>query len=129
MVPTDPSYVHIPDERVHLRRLHVVKLLHRLLDVPLVRLEVNDEDERIVILDLLHCRLSVERVLDCSELVHPRHVWNGLPRVFRVARKTKGFGSVEGDGSADFAKRVRRCALQSSLLRCFRLRILRFRGG
>jgi len=33
---------------------------------------VNDEDESVVVLDLLHGRLSRERILDYLELIQPR---------------------------------------------------------
>jgi len=77
-----------------------------------------------VVLDFLHGGFGIERVPDGAELVHARHVRDGLSRVFRVARESKGFGTVEGDGGADLAKGVGGCALESRLLRCLCLRIL-----
>ena len=50
----------------------MVKILDSLLDLAFVRGNVNDENERVVVLNLLHSRLSRERVLDHSKLVHRR---------------------------------------------------------
>ena len=50
---------HIPDQGVYLGRLNVIQLLHRVLNLPLVRLEVCDENEGVVLLDLLHRGLGV----------------------------------------------------------------------
>jgi hypothetical protein len=49
-----------PDEGVDLRRLDIVELLHSVLDLTLVRLNVDDEDKGVVLLNLLHCALCVE---------------------------------------------------------------------
>ncbi len=55
------SQGHLPDERVHLSRLNIIQLLHRILDLPLVRLDVNNEHQRVVLLNLLHRRFRVQR--------------------------------------------------------------------
>ena len=58
-----------PDQRVDFGDLDVVELLDCDLDLRLVRAFVDDEDQRVVVLDLLHCRLSRERVVDDLELI------------------------------------------------------------
>lgn len=113
-----------PDQGVDLRRLDIIQLLDGILDLPLVGLEVNNEHQGVVVLDLLHGRLGVERVLDRAELVHPREVGDGLAGVFRVTGETECRGSVEGDGSADFAGRVRGSALEGGLFGGFGFGIL-----
>lgn len=45
---------YLPNERVDFGRLHVPELLNRVLDLALIRLEVNEEHERVVLFDLLH---------------------------------------------------------------------------
>lgn len=54
----------IPDERVDLDAVHIVQLLQRILDLSLVGLNVNNENQCVVLLNLLHRTLSVERVDD-----------------------------------------------------------------
>ena len=51
---------HSPDEGVNLRGLNIVQLLNSILDLTLVRLDVNDENESVVLLNLLHRRLRVK---------------------------------------------------------------------
>ena len=50
-----------PDERVDLGGLHVPQLLDGVLDLTLVRTNVDDEDESVVLLNLLHRALRVQR--------------------------------------------------------------------
>ena len=64
----------LPDESVDLGDVDIVQLLDRGLDLVLVRLDVADEDERVVVLDLLHRRLGRQRVLDDVVRVHPARV-------------------------------------------------------
>ena len=52
------------DQCIDLHCLDIVQLLQRLLNLPLVRLDVHNEHECVVLLDLLHRRLGVERVND-----------------------------------------------------------------
>ena len=51
----------VPNQCIDLCRLNVIQLLHRILNLPLVRLEVCDENEGVVLLDLLHSGLGVQR--------------------------------------------------------------------
>ena len=50
-------------------------------------MDVDDEDERVVVLDLLHGRLSSKRVLDGRELIQARLARGRLRRALRVAEK------------------------------------------
>lgn len=43
-----------PDEGVDLRGLNIIQLLHRILDLTLVRLDINNEHKGVVLLNLLH---------------------------------------------------------------------------
>ena len=73
-----------PDEGVDLRSLDVVELLHRVLDLALVRTDVGDEDESVVLLNLLHCRLSVQWP------VEPRSLRQGKgPMTYNITRLTR----------------------------------------
>ena len=54
----------IPNKSVDLDRVHIVQLLQSLLDLSLVCLYIHNKDQGIVLLDLLHRTLCVERVDD-----------------------------------------------------------------
>jgi hypothetical protein len=115
VVPTarDPDS---PDQSPDLESLNVVQLLDGLLDLPLVALQVNDEYQGVVLLDLLHGSLGVQRVLDGPELVHPGQVVDRLSRVLGGTSESEGLGSVEGNRSSDLSDRGRVGSLQSGLL-------------
>ena len=132
-----------PDEGVDLRSLDVVELLHCVLDLTLVRPDVSDEDEGVVLLNLLHRRLRVQwpiitRLLNGRkrsaanydsrnnrpELVHTGGMGDGFAGVLGGAGKAEGLGAVEGDGGAHFARGVCVGAVERSLFRGLGLRIL-----
>ena len=98
----------LPDQSVDLDRVNIILLLQRILDLPLIRPRRDNEDERVVLLDLLHRALRVERVqqdlvlVDADLLVGDR-----LARVLGRARQLKSLGPVEGGGLAHFAHLVR----------------------
>lgn len=69
------------DEGVDLDGGHVVLLLQRRGDLALVGFDVDDEDERVVLLDLLHGRLGVERVDEDLAGIEARLVRNRLAGV------------------------------------------------
>lgn len=50
-----------PDEGVNPSGLNIVQLLDSLFDLTLICLNVNNENERIMFLDLLHCGFRVQR--------------------------------------------------------------------
>ena len=84
-----------PYEGVDLDSVNVVELLEGRLDLRLVRLDVDNEDESVVLLDLLHGALGVEGMDNDLVLIQPRRMRNRLARVLRGARDLQGFGAVE----------------------------------
>ena len=60
-----------------------------------VSFDVTDEDEGVVVLDLLHGRLSGERVLDDVVGVHPVPAGGRLARVLRSPGWAEGLWTVE----------------------------------
>ena len=60
--PSSPQ--DIPDQRINLDAFHIIQFLQRLLDLPLVRFDVANENQRVVLLNLLHRALGVQRVDD-----------------------------------------------------------------
>lgn len=90
----------VPDEGVDLSSLDVVQSLDRILDLALVRPNVNDEHECVVVLDLLHRALCVQRRDDRPVRIHTRGMGNALSRVLGFTRETEGVRAVEGHGEA-----------------------------
>lgn len=122
-----------PNQSVHLNRINVVHFLQRILDLPLVGLDVDDEDERVVLFDLLHCGFGVEGVEEdvggveagfmlfrCYFLVGSAiglaetYVY-ALPWVLWASRKDKSLWPVEGCAVADFSHFVGVGAFQGGL--------------
>jgi hypothetical protein len=93
----------IPDEGVDLDGIDIIELLQRFLDLSLVGLDINDEDEGVVLLNLLHGALSVERVDDNFVLIETRLRRNGLSEVLGVAGELESLRLVEGCRGADLA--------------------------
>lgn len=60
-----------PDECVDFGDVDVVQLLDSVLDLMLVCLDVNDEHQRVVVLNLLHGRLCRQGELDDGVVVQP----------------------------------------------------------
>lgn len=80
-----------PNECVDFRSLDVIKLLHRVLDLTLVALDVNNEHKRVVLLDLLHRRLCVQRPASKSSTqISTDHRLN---HHFGYVRTTRSFGT------------------------------------
>jgi hypothetical protein len=86
----------IPDEGVDLDGVNVVKLLEGKLDLGLVGLDVDNEDEGVVLLNLLHGGLGVERVDNDLVLIHAVGMGNRLAGVLGSPRELEGLGPVEG---------------------------------
>lgn len=93
----------IPDQGVDLDGVNVVELLQGQLDLGLVGLDIDDEDEGVVLLHLLHGALSVERVDDDLVLIETRQVRDRLAGVLGRAGQHQGLGAVEGGAVADLA--------------------------
>ena len=92
-----------PNQRVNLHAIHIVQFLQRLLDLPLVCLDIANEHKCIILLNLLHCALRIERVDDHFVMVEAGLMRDGLSRIFRRSRKLEGFGPVKCRGEAYFA--------------------------
>jgi hypothetical protein len=89
------------DEGVDLDGVNVIKLLEGKLDLGLVGLDVDNEDEGVVFLDLLHGRLGVERVDNDLVLIKTVGMGNRLAGVLGSTRQLEGLGPVEGGRSAN----------------------------
>lgn len=96
----------IPNQGVDLDSVHVVKLLQSLLDLSLVRLDIHDKHQGVVLLDLLHRALGVQRVNDNLVVVETGLMRDGFAGVFWRPRKLEGLGSVEGGRRANLANFV-----------------------
>jgi hypothetical protein len=90
----------IPDQGVDLSSLDIIQSLDRILDLALVRPDVDDEHERVVVLDLLHRALRVQRRDDRPVGIHTRGMGNALSWVLGRTGKTEGVRAVEGHGEA-----------------------------
>lgn len=85
-----------PYQRVDLHTIHIIQLFQRLLDLPLVGLDIADEYQRIILLDLLHRTLRVQRVDDDLVMIQTWLMRDGFSGVFGTARERERLGSVEG---------------------------------
>lgn len=94
-------YANIPDQGVDLEGVNVVELLEGALDLGLVGLDIDDEDKGVVLLDLLHGALSVERMDDNLVLIQARLVVGRLAGVLGVAGQSEGLGATERGRSSD----------------------------
>jgi hypothetical protein len=94
---------YIPDEGVDLHSLDIVKLLQGLLDLSLVCLDIDDEHQGVVLLNLLHGALSVERVDDDLVFIETGNVRDGLAGVLGRSGELESLGAVEGRRKTDFA--------------------------
>lgn len=97
----------IPNESVDFDGFNVVKLLKSQLDLSLVRFGVHNENKGVVLLDLLHRTLGVQRVENNLVGVKTRDVRDRLAGVLGRPRELEGLGAVEGGGSANLAGPVR----------------------
>lgn len=95
------SCENIPDQGVDLDGINVVELLQSSLDLGLVGLDVDDEDEGVVLLNLLHGALGVERVDDDLVLIKAGLMLDGLAEVLGVPGKSEGLRAAEGGRSSD----------------------------
>lgn len=97
----------IPDQGVDLDGVNIVKLLKSLLDLALVGLDVDNEDEGVVLLDLLHGTLGVQGVQNNLVEVQSGAVVDGHAGVLGGPRQLEGLGAVEGGRGADLAGLVK----------------------
>merc|ERR1712093_560732 len=103
------------DKGVDLDGVNIVELLQSLLDLTLVGTDIDDEDESVVLLNLLHGALGVERVDDDLVLIEAWLMGNRLARVFGSSRELEGLRLVEGGRETDLADLVGVDTLQGSL--------------
>lgn len=96
----------IPDEGVDLDGVNVVELLQGLLDLSLVGQSVDDEYQGVILLDLLHGALSVERVDDDLVGIEMGLRDDRLAWVLGLTRELEGLGPVEGRRETDLADLV-----------------------
>ncbi len=84
------------DQSVHLVSLDIIQSLNGSLDLRLVGANVNDEDQSVLILDLLHGRLGAGvGVLDHRELIQLVQRSSGATRIARLSVKTQSLWAVE----------------------------------
>ncbi len=106
-IVTRSASSHLPDECVDFDAVNVVELLQSLLDLPLVRRNIDDEHERVILLDLLHGALGVQRVHDDFVVIQAGLMVDGLARVFGRPRQLQRLRSMESRRKTDFAGFVR----------------------
>jgi hypothetical protein len=94
------AYV-IPDECVDSDGGDVVQLLDGLLDLPLVGGDIDNKDQSVVVLDLLHGGLSGEGEPDHIELLRAHGSRTSLHNHFRASGELKRLGLVEVHLRAD----------------------------
>ena len=85
----------------HLGDVDVIQLLDSRLDLVLVGLDVADEDQGVVVLDLLHGRLSGQGVLDDVVSIHAVPAGSRLARVLGGSGRPEGLRPVELDTGPD----------------------------
>lgn len=117
------------DQSVDLGGGDVVELLESGLDLALVGGTVDDEDKSVVLLDLLHSALSVEREEDGAVSIHARGVRNALSGVSRLTGQSKGLGATESSVGANLADLGARDTLEGGLLGSSSLDGLRLVGS
>lgn len=93
----------IPDQGVDLDGVNVVELLEGKLDLSLVGLDIDNEDEGVVLLHLLHGALGVERVDNDLVLIEARQRGNRLAGELGSTGKDQSLGAVERAAGADLA--------------------------
>jgi hypothetical protein len=73
----------------------------------LIGLDIDNEDQSIILLNLLHGALGVERVDDHLVLIETRLRINRLPEVFWLSGELEGLRSVESGPAIALALIVR----------------------
>lgn len=93
----------IPDESVDLDCVHIVQLLQSFLNLSLICLDIHNKDQGVVLFDLLHRTLSIERVDDHLMGIESWYMGNRFSWVFGRSRQDKGLWSVKCGGEANFS--------------------------
>lgn len=75
-------HISIPDQGVDLNSGHVIQLLQSLLNLSLVCLDVDDENQSVILLDLLHGAFGVQWVNNHLVVIQSILMRDGLSWVF-----------------------------------------------
>ena len=94
----------VPNERVDLADLEAVEVGTSLADLVFGGAAVDDEHERVVVLDRLDRVLTGQRVLDDRVLVPRVNLLGADARVARLLREHKSTRSAEGHGLPDLVR-------------------------
>ena len=97
----------LPDKGVDLDGVNIVELLEGSLNLTLVGLDVDDEDEGVVFLDLLHGALGVQGVENNLVGVKCGLAGNRHARVLGRPGELEGLGAVESGRGANLAGLVK----------------------
>lgn len=97
----------IPNQRIDLHTLHIIQLFQRLPNLPLIRLDIHNKHQRIILLNLLHRTLRIQRMDDDFAGIEAGCMWDALARVLGRAGEGESLGSVEGGVVSYFADLVR----------------------
>ena len=95
--------MNVPHKRVDLDRLDIIKRLQRCLDLPFICLDIHNENQRIILLDLLHRTFRVEGMNEHFVVVQTGLMGDRFPGVFWVAGCAESLGSVECGRKSDLA--------------------------
>lgn len=87
----------VPDQSVDFLGLDVVHLLNGILDLLLVRADVNNENQGVVVLDLLHCRLGSQWILENLIVVQLMSWWRTDAGILGVPLLLQCLRAMEGD--------------------------------
>ena len=90
-----------PDQGVHFLGLDVIHFLHCILDLLLVSTQVNNENQSVVVFNLLHCRLSCERVFQNLIVIKLIPCWSTNTRIFGVPILFQSLWAMESDRCSD----------------------------
>jgi len=115
-IPAIRKHRKVPHERVDFVCVDIIQLLDCLLDLVLVRLDIHNKHERIVLLNFLHCTLRVQGESHNSKVIKSGFRVNCFSLVFRSSGECEGLGTVEGGGGSDLLGFCGVCALESGLL-------------
>ena len=108
--------VFLPDQGVDFDDLDFVQLLDSRLDLVLIALDIDDEDQGVVVLNLLHSTLSGVWVLDDVVSVQVGPLGSRLPGVLGRTGRPEGAGAAEVDGGPGLLDPGAEAALDHLLL-------------
>jgi len=94
----------LPDQGVNFLGLDVIHFLHCILDLLLVCSKVNNENQSVVVLNLLHCRLSGKWVLQDLIMVKLVPGWHTDARILRTPVLLQSLRPVESHRSSDLLR-------------------------